>query len=117
MDKDTRIDDPSYTPRASLIYDVTDALTAKYTYSWAYIAPAPYFGFATYDNGTNLNTSLLCLDSTVGRAQASTTSGQTGPLVQGAVTTAAPTYTTAQTDPLSLSTAGAIKGNLFRFGR
>jgi hypothetical protein len=42
-------------------------------------------------------------------AQASTTSGQTGPLVQGAVTTAAPTYTTAQTDPLSLTTAGALR--------
>lgn len=42
-------------------------------------------------------------------AQASTTSGQTGTLVQGAVTTAAPTYTTAQTDPLSLTTAGALR--------
>jgi hypothetical protein len=41
--------------------------------------------------------------------QASTTSGQKGPLVQGAVTTAAPTYTTAQTDPLSLTTAGALR--------
>ncbi len=50
IDKDTRIDEPSYTPRASLIYDVTDALTAKYTYSWAYISPAPYFD-ATYDRG------------------------------------------------------------------
>lgn len=42
-------------------------------------------------------------------AQASTTSGQSGPLVQGAVTTAAPTYTTGQTDPLSLTTAGALR--------
>ena len=42
-------------------------------------------------------------------AQASTTSGQTGPLIQGAVTTAAPTYTTAQTSPLSLTTAGALR--------
>ena len=42
-------------------------------------------------------------------AQGSTTSGQTGPLVQGAVTTGAPSYTTAQTSPLSLTTAGALR--------
>lgn len=42
-------------------------------------------------------------------AQASTTSGQKGPLAQGAVTTAAPTYTTGQTDPLSLTTAGSLR--------
>jgi hypothetical protein len=45
----------------------------------------------------------------VGSAIASTTAGQLGPLVQGAVTTAAPTYTTAQTDPLSLTTAGGLR--------
>jgi hypothetical protein len=42
-------------------------------------------------------------------AIASTTSGQTGPLAQCAVTTAAPTYTTAQTDPLSCDTAGGLR--------
>lgn len=42
-------------------------------------------------------------------AQGSTTSGQSGPLIQGAVTTAAPTYTTAQTSPLSLTTGGALR--------
>lgn len=42
-------------------------------------------------------------------AQNSTTSGQNGVLTQGAVTTAAPTYTTGQTDPLSLTTAGALR--------
>lgn len=42
-------------------------------------------------------------------AQASTTSGQTGALVQGAVTTAAPSYTTAQTSPLSLDAAGNLR--------
>src|SRR5207302_8149526 len=41
--------------------------------------------------------------------QASTTAGEKGPLVQGAVTTAAPTYTTAQTSPLSLNTAGGLR--------
>jgi hypothetical protein len=42
-------------------------------------------------------------------AQDSTTAGQTGGLVQGAVTTAAPTYTTGKTDPLSLKTNGDLR--------
>lgn len=42
-------------------------------------------------------------------AQGSTTSGESGPLIQGAVTTGSPTYTTAQTNPLSLTTAGALR--------
>jgi len=57
IDKDTRIDEPSYTPRASIIYNLTDALTVKYTYSWAYVSPAPYFSYATYDRGDILNVS------------------------------------------------------------
>jgi hypothetical protein len=43
------------------------------------------------------------------QTQGSSTSGQSGNLVQGAVTTAAPTDTTAQTAPLSLNTAGALR--------
>src|SRR5215831_13828206 len=39
----------------------------------------------------------------------STTSGQTGNLSLGAVTTAAPSYTTATTNALSLTTAGALR--------
>jgi hypothetical protein len=46
---------------------------------------------------------------TVGQAQASTTSGQFGQLVQGAVTTANPAYTTAQTSPVSLTITGAVR--------
>ncbi len=42
-------------------------------------------------------------------AQGSLTSGQTGRLMQGAVTTVAPSYTTAQTSPLSLTPAGAVR--------
>lgn len=42
-------------------------------------------------------------------AQGSTTSGQIGPLVQGAVTTSAPSYTTAKTSPLSLDTSGNLR--------
>lgn len=44
-----------------------------------------------------------------GLAQGSTTSGQSGSLIMGAVTTSAPTYTTAQTSPLSLDTSGALR--------
>lgn len=47
-----------------------------------------------------------------GVGQTSTTSGQTGHLVQGAVLTAAPTYTTAQTSPLSLTTAGGLRQDI-----
>jgi hypothetical protein len=46
-----------------------------------------------------------------GLAQGSTTAGQTGSLVMGAVTTGAPTYTTAQTSPVSLDTAGNVRVN------
>jgi hypothetical protein len=42
-------------------------------------------------------------------AQASTTSGQYGILVQGAVTTTAPTYFNGATSPLSLTTTGALR--------
>lgn len=54
----------------------------------------------------------LALDSSVNGlllSQASATSGQKGPLIQGAVTSAAPTYTTAQTSPLSLDTSGNLR--------
>lgn len=69
----------------------------------------PISGTVTANAGTNLNTSNLLLDATLGLAQASTTSGQKGPLIQGAVTTAAPTYTTAQTSPFSLNTSGGLR--------
>jgi hypothetical protein len=42
-------------------------------------------------------------------AQGSLTSGQLGALVMGAVTTAAPVYTTATTNPLSIDTAGNLR--------
>lgn len=66
-------------------------------------------GAVTANIGT---TNGLALDATVSGlqvAQASTTSGQNGPLVQGAVSTAAPTYTNLKTSPLSLTTAGALR--------
>jgi outer membrane receptor protein involved in Fe transport len=47
---DTRLSEVPVTPRAALIYDVTPELTAKYIYTQAFVAPAPYFD-ATYDRG------------------------------------------------------------------
>src|SRR6516162_4224228 len=49
-------------------------------------------------------------------AQGSTTSGQTGHLMMGAVTTGTPTYTTAQTSPFSLDTSGALRVNVIAGG-
>lgn len=69
----------------------------------------PVSGTVTANIGT---TNGIALDASVTGlqvSQASTTSGQKGPLVQGAVTTAAPSYTTAQTDPLSLDTSGNLR--------
>jgi hypothetical protein len=44
-------------------------------------------------------------------AQGATTSGKVGNMGLAAVTTAAPTYTTGQLDPLSLDTAGSLRIN------
>lgn len=64
-------------------------------------------------SGTVAVTSSALQQDTTGLAlnlaQASTTSGQTGPLVQTATTTAAPAYTTAKTNPLSTTTAGNLR--------
>lgn len=53
--------------------------------------------------------SVITISGNIGVAQGSTTTAELGPLVQGAVTTAAPTYTTATTNPLSLTVAGALR--------
>ena len=67
-------------------------------------------GAATSALQTSGNSSLTTIaTNTTPLAQGSTTSGQSGSLSMGAVTTAAPTYTTGQTDPLSLTTAGALR--------
>lgn len=69
----------------------------------------PVSGTITANIGT---TNGLALDTSVNGiivSQGSTTSGEKGVLTQGAVTTAAPTYTTAQTSPLSLTTAGSLR--------
>ena len=65
-------------------------------------------GAATAANQTTEVTALQLIDNlpnTIG----STTAGQSGVLSFGAVTTGAPTYTTAQSAPLSLDTTGALR--------
>lgn len=72
-------------------------------------ATQPVSGTITANIGTS---GSLALDASVTGLQVSigsTTSGQKGGLMMGAVTTAAPSYTTAQTNPLSLTTAGALR--------
>ncbi len=53
---DERYDEKPITPRFAAIYNMTDRFTSKYMYTQAFVAPAPYFAFATYDNGTLLAT-------------------------------------------------------------
>ena len=70
---------------------------------------ATVIGTVTANIGTS---GSLALDTSVNGllvSQASATSGEKGPLVMGATTTGSPTYTTAQTNPISLTTAGAVR--------
>lgn len=93
--------------QASLQLNVSGALKTD-----ASATTQPVSGTVTANAGTNLNTSALALDTSVNGilvSQGSTTSGEKGTLIQGAVTTAAPSYTTAQTSPLSLTTTGALR--------
>jgi len=69
-------------------------------------------GASTSALQTTGNTSLSTIaTNTAGLAltQGSTTSGQTGNLTLGAVTTSAPSYTTGQTSPFSLDTSGNLR--------
>lgn len=66
----------------------------------------------TANAGTNLNTSLLALDTSVNGlllSQGSSTAGQKGVLPLGAVSTSAPSYTNGQSSPLSLTTGGSLR--------
>jgi outer membrane receptor for ferrienterochelin and colicin len=56
VDKDSRIKEPSYTPRGAVIWNVTDELTAKYSYTTAYLSPAAYFSFEAFDSGRDFAT-------------------------------------------------------------
>lgn len=69
----------------------------------------PVSGTVTVNIGT---TNGLALDATVAKlniAQGASLASNTGPMIQGSVTTVAPTYVTGQISPLSLTTAGAVR--------
>lgn len=57
VDKDSRFGNVPFSPRVAAIYDINQRLKLKYVFTKAYVQPAPYFGFATFDNGTLLATS------------------------------------------------------------
>lgn len=59
---DGHFQDVPVTPRASVICNVTEELTAKYIYSRGFVQPAPYFAFAPFDNGTSLSTTNPTVD-------------------------------------------------------
>lgn len=90
---------------SSLSVQVKDA--AGVGIDWT--APVPLIG----QNGTTiaLAANPLPTDDVNYVAQSATTSGLSGALVMGAVTTSAPAYTTAQTNPLSLDVAGSLRVN------
>lgn len=85
--------------------------------SWRldYLSVANASGGATAALQATGNTSLasiLTTLNTLSLAQGSNTAGQDGILVQGAVSTNAPAYTTGQTSPLSLNTSGGLRSLL-----
>lgn len=65
-------------------------------------------GASTLAEQQTQTTALQLIDN-LPNTQGSTTSGQSGALALGAVTTAAPTYTTAQSNALSLTTTGLLR--------
>lgn len=72
-------------------------------------------GASTSALQTTGNTSIASVVTNtngLSHAQGSTTTGQVGNLDMGAVTTAAPIYTTGQINPLSLDTSGNLRVNL-----
>ncbi len=62
LDSDSRFEQLPFTPRAAIIYDLNEHWTAKYIFTRAFVAPAPYFGYAVYDNGSTLATSNPLLE-------------------------------------------------------
>lgn len=69
----------------------------------------PVNGTVTANLGTLNGAALDATVQAIIQSQGSTTAGEKGPLEQGAVTSAAPSYTSGLTEPLSLTTAGALR--------
>jgi hypothetical protein len=69
-------------------------------------------GHSTIPQCDNNGTLWVNVKTATGLAAGSTTSGQTGSMIMGAVTTANPSYTTAQTNYVSLDTAGNVRASI-----
>lgn len=88
---------------------VTQPVSGPLTDTQLRATAVPVSGTVTANVGT---TGGLALDATLALltlSQGSTTSGQSGPLLQAAVATASPAYTNGQTSPLSLTTSGGLR--------
>jgi hypothetical protein len=93
---------PAETQRVKLVLGTLDTDGGD----WGSGNPAPVSAISwPLPSGAATDASVTALQV----SQGSTTSGQKGDLVQGAVTTGAPTYTTGQTSPLSLTATGALR--------
>lgn len=74
------------------------------------IIMSPYTsGTATFKIFTSPTAQFVYAFNDIALGQSSTTATQIGVLAQGAVTTNAPTYVTGKTNPLSLTTSGALR--------
>jgi len=94
--------DYNATAGAGLTFGSNDISGVKYG-KFVITDPVTPTFMATVSSGGALSVSAQ------GLSAGSTTSGQTGSLVMGAVTTAAPSYTTAQTNNLSLDVLGNLR--------
>lgn len=56
FDRDSRFGGTPFSPRVAAVYDINNRVKLKYIFTRAYVAPAPYFANAVYDNGTLLAT-------------------------------------------------------------
>lgn len=54
-DVNTRFDEVPLSPRLALLVHPTEAFTAKYIFTQAFVAPAPYYGYNVFDNGVQIN--------------------------------------------------------------
>lgn len=94
----------------SLTVDGTVAATQSGTWNVTNVSGTVSLptGAATSANQSTQITSLQIIDD-LPLAQGSTTSGQSGVLAQAAVTSGTPSYTTATTRPLSMTTGGSLR--------
>lgn len=109
-----------------IIQGTASSLNATVVGTGTFATQAAQSGTWTVQPGNTANSTAWLVTGTggtfpitnaaLGLAQGSTTSGQTGVLQLGAVTTGAPSYTTAQSSPLSLDTAGNLRVNVVTGG-